>query len=162
MKVKRRLNESLVEESFVISVPIIVKFRITSSDEEIIIKQSHDEILYQLREEVEYRLDKKIFPYLEEMQSELEDSIDSTMSIGRIYANLSGYKTVTIINGNLFFEVSISSPADKSTIYRVFNTVLNNNAIGTEFTITMEDDYFDIYDVIVNIEKYDNVELEEY
>ena len=71
------------------------------------------------------------------------------------------YKHTPVMEGTASFDVEIDKPLDEGETQRIFNTLINNNAVYKEFTFTMEDNYYDIFDVIVELEKTGDVEVED-
>ncbi len=159
-KFKKRLNESLIDEYITIQIPIKVKFRTDSSQEEDLLKDLKSLLNEEVSDNVEYYSDKDIYPYLIDMKDKIAEELNiSTLEIEHIYANLEAYHSVPIMNGVLFFDIFTKIPVEEGDVKRVFNTLLNNNIVNREFTITLEDDDYDIFDVIIEVEKVSDVEI---
>ena len=88
------------------------------------------------------------------------NELKTNLEVTHLTVNLEPIKNVAISNGILFFDVFIDNPVDKGRTQSVFNTILNNNVIGTELSFTFEDDYYDMFDVFVTVQKLGNVEVE--
>lgn len=159
-KFRKKLNESLLEEYITINVPIKVKFRTDSYQEEDLLKDLKSFLNEEVADNVEYYSDKDIYPYLIDMKDKIAEELNvSSIEIEHIYVNLDSYHSIPMMNGVLFFDIFTEIPIEEGLIKRTFNTLLNNNIINREFTITLEDDVYDIFDVIIEVEKLSNVEI---
>lgn len=159
----KRLNESLVEETIQILVPIKVSFRTDSSDEESLIKDLKALLVEEIVDNVEYYSDNAVYDYLKDMEDKISEEFGvESIDVEHLYADLDIYSRVPIMNGNLRFDIFLEKPVEEGEIKRVFNTLLNNNVINREFTITLEDDFYGIFDVIIEVEKLSDVEIGDY
>ena len=159
-KFRKKLNESLLEEYITINVPIKVKFRTDSYQEEDLLKDLKSLLNEEVADNVEYYSDKDIYPYLIDMKDKIAEELNiSSIDIEHLYVSLDSYYSIPMMNGVLFFDIFIETPVEESLIKRTFDTLLNNNIINREFTITLEDDTYDIFDVIIEVEKLSNVEI---
>ena len=160
LKLKKILNESLLEEYITINIPIKVKFRTDSSQEEDLLKDLKSLLNEEVTDNVEYYSDKDIYPYLKGMEDKIAEELNiSTLEIEHIYVNLDSYHNIPMMNGTLFFDIFTKIPVEEGLVKKTFNTLLNNNIINKEFTITLEDDIYDIFDVIIEVEKLSDVEI---
>ena len=159
-KFRKKLNESLLDEYITIQIPIKVKFRTDSYQEEDLLKDLRSLLNEEVADEVEYYSDKDIYPYLKDMENKIAEELNiSSIEIYHLYVNLEAYHRIPIMNGVLFFDIFTEIPVEEGDIKKVFNTLLNNNIINREFTITLEDDDYDIFDVIIEVEKVSDVEI---
>ena len=164
IKINKKLNESLLEELFTVVIPLKVKVRTDSSEEENLLIDLNSEISNEVIENVDYQLNKNLYPYLQDNKSNIEKQLDikNESKILHIDVNLEPYKRIPIMSGTAFFDVEIDKPVDDGEVKRIFNTLINNNSIYEEFTFTMEDDYYGMFDFIVEIEKSGEIEIESY
>lgn len=159
----KRLNESLIDETITVSVPIKVKFRTDSYEEEDLLKDLKSKLNEEVAENVEFYLDKDIYPYLKDIQDKVAEELGvESIEIEHLSVNLDSYISTPMMNGNLFFDIFVPSPVEEGEVSRVFNTLLNNNVIDKELTITLEDDIYDMFDVIIEVEKLSDVEVGEH
>lgn len=150
----KRLNESLVKESFIINIPIRVKLNIESNR---LIQDLHEEIYKVVFDSIEEKENKYIFNYLQGMVDKIIEELNTpTFDMQDVYLNLDEFDNIPIMNGNLFFEVYIGKSINKSNITRVFNTLLNNNIINKEFTISIQEE-----NIKVEVTKISNIEIGE-
>ena len=160
MKFKKRLNESLVDEYIRINIPIKVSFRTDSSDEEDLMKDLKSLLGKEIFDNVEYYSDKAIYEYLNDVKEKIADGLGvNSIDIEHLYLDLDTYSSVPIMNGTLYFDIFLEEQVEEGTIKRVFNTLLNNNIVNREFTITLEDDTYGIFDVIIEVEKLSDIEI---
>lgn len=159
MKIKRRLYESLTDEFFIINIPIEISFRTNSYEEESVVIDLREALFEEIHENAEFRLDRNIHSFLSDMKGEIEDELNAQISIGRVYLNLERLKRTSVLPGIAYLEVQIDHPVDEGKAARVFNTLINNNTVNTEFTFTMEDPDYDPFDVFAELTKTDKVEI---
>lgn len=162
MKIRRRLNESLIQDGFVVTVPLIIKFRTDSNDEESIIRDLKPLIMNDVVDELDHRYNKELSPYLKENKQVMEDALKVGLDIYSINVNAESYNNIPMMDGYLFFDVYIDyGQTSIGEVKRVFNTMLNNNVINKEITFTLEHEEYGEFDVIVESIKNGNVIIEE-
>ena len=162
MRVKRRLNESLIEEYFVVQIPIRVRFRTDSVEEEQLIYDYHDTLYEEVYDNVELKEYNSIYDYLKDMEDKILDGLNvSFIDIHHPYLNLDNFNNTPIMEGEVLFDVDVDEPVNKSQAKRIFNTLLNNNVINQEFTIILQNEHYGEFYVMIEVEKTSDVEIGE-
>ena len=162
MKFNKRLTEGLLEETFRVIIPIKAKIRTDSTEEKDLLLDLNSEISSEVVENIDYQLNKDLYPYLRDSKQDISKqlNIEGEFKILHIDVDMERYKHTPVMEGTASFDVEIDKPLDEGETQRIFNTLINNNAVYKEFTFTMEDNYYDIFDVIVELEKTGDVEVE--
>lgn len=157
---KLRLNEALFSEEVEIRVPVQVKFRTTSPDEDSLIIDLKTQLLDVIQDELEYKLDNDLYPTLQNYAPKISQAVGAKIEINHLYLNLEPYNSVLNSKGDIELHIVLDEPADSGALKNSFNTVLNNNIVWQEITIPFEDEEYGEFDIIVEIEKTGEVEVE--
>lgn len=160
MKIRKKLNEELLEEYAEIIIPINVKFRTTSDDEDEVVYYEEDKITHTLEEEFEDTVCVTIDRFLDNKESEIIKQLNKEIHIMYAKIHLDEYNNVLSADGQITISLDYEGSLDESSIKEVFNTLLNDALINDEITIEYESDEYGEFDIIAEINKVDNIEIE--
>lgn len=156
-----RLREVLIDTYTTVSVPISVKFRTTSPDEDEIIVDLKRDIMDKLIEKFDYKMNNIIRPFLEDKKGEIEKNFSAEVSFEYSDLELEDYDNVLSSNGLIRFDVYTNMPVSDTNIRNVFNTLLNDALLNTEITIPFKTDKYGDFDIIAELNKEGSVEIGE-
>lgn len=156
-----RLREVLIDTYTTVGVPISVKFRTTSPDEDEIIVDLKRDIMDKLIEKFDYKMNSIIRPFLEDKKGEIEKNFNAEVSFEYSDLELEDYDNVLNSNGLIRFDVYTNMPVSDTNIKNVFNTLLNDALLNTEMTIPFKTDKYGDFDIIAELNKEGNVEIGE-
>jgi len=160
MKIKKRLNEELLEEYIKVIIPINVKFRTTSDEENDVVYYLEDEITKVLQENFEDSICNTIDKFLLNKQKDIEKQLNKNIDLYYCQIDLEEYNNVLSANGQIYFDFQYEGTLDESTVRNIFDTLLNDALINDEITIEYESEEYGDFDIIAEITKAGSIEIE--
>ena len=159
IKVHKKLNEELLNNVFTVIMPLKIKAIVNSADSKELFTNLKEQISTKMIDTVYEFLNKNLYSYLNDNKQNLEKQLKvSDINFSEIDINADEFYDVPIISGIAYFDVEIDKPVDKGRTKQLFNTLINNNVLYKEFTLTVEGEY-SIFNINITLEKESAVEL---
>lgn len=162
IRIHKKLNEELLNNVFTVIVPLKIKAIVNSDESKELFIKLREQISTKMINTVYEFLNESLYSYLNDNKQNLEKQLNiEYINFSEIDVNADEFYDVPIISGIAYFDVEIDKPVDKGRTKQLFNTLINDNVLYKEFTLTIEDES-SIFNVNIILEKEHTVELGSY